>query len=110
MSIDTKTLPTQGIATIHDEEGAVAPRYIPEWVLPKEDLESLREAGAGVAPDIIYALTVPANPSSDWNAFNRKDCSLIIFEAGLCRDLGCHEKYTQKNEKYLPLLTALRKY
>jgi hypothetical protein len=110
VSIDTKALPTQGAATIHDEEGAVAPRYIPEWVLPKKDLDSLREAGAGAAPDIIYALGVPADPSSDWNAFNRADCSLIIFEVGFCRDLGCHEKYTQKNEKYLPLLTALRKY
>ncbi len=82
VSIDTKTLSTQGAATIHDEEGAVAPRYIPEWVLPKKDLDSLREAGAGAAPDIIYAIGVPADPSSDWDAFDRKDCSLIVFEAG----------------------------
>ena len=65
MSIDTKTLPSQGAAAIHDEEGAAAPRYIPEWVLPHEDLDSLREAGAGAAPDIIYALGVPADPPSD---------------------------------------------
>ena len=110
VSIDTKALPTQGAARMHDEEGAAAPRYIPEWVLPKKDLDSLREAGAGAAPDIIYALGVPAEPPANWNAFSKKDCSLIIFEVGFCRDLGCHEKYTQKNEKYLPLLTALRKY
>ncbi len=29
---------------------------------------------------------------------------------GLCTDLGCHEKYTQKTNMYLPLLTALRRY
>ena len=86
----------------------MAPRYIPAWALPQEDLDSLMAAGAGAAPDIVYARGVPADPSSD--AFNKKDCSLILFEVGFCRDLGCHEKYTQKTEKYLPLLTALRKY
>jgi hypothetical protein len=44
------------------------------------------------APDIVYARGVLADPSSD--AFNKKDCSLILFEVGFCRDLGCHEKYT----------------
>ena len=92
VSIDTKTLPRQGAATIHDEEGAVGPRYIPAWALPQEDLDNLMAAGAGAAPDIVYARGVPTDPSSD--AFNKKDCSLILFEVGLCRDLGCHEKYT----------------
>jgi hypothetical protein len=115
VSIDTKTLPTQGAAAIHDDEGVVAPRYIPAWALPQEDLDSLMAAGAGVAPDIVYARGVPTDPSSntdafDINAFNRKDCSLIIFEVGFCRDLGCHQKYTEKTNKYLPLLTALRRY
>ena len=108
MSIDTKTLPTQGAAAIHDEEGAVAPRYIPAWALPQEDLDNLMAAGAGAAPDIVYARGVPADPSSD--AFNKKDCSLILSEVGFYRDLGCHKKYTQKTDKYLPLLTTLRKY
>ncbi len=40
MSIDMKTLPPQGAATIHDEEGAAAPRYIPAWALPHEDLDN----------------------------------------------------------------------
>ena len=108
VSIDTKTLPTQGAAATHDEEGAVAPRYIPAWALPQEDLDSLMAAGAGAAPDIVYARGVPADPYSE--AYNKMDCSLILFEVGFCRDLGCHEKYTQKIDKYLPLLTALRKY
>jgi hypothetical protein len=108
VSIDTKTLPTQGAAATHDEEGAVAPRYIPAWALPQEDLDSLMAAGAGAAPDIVYARGVPADPYSD--AYNKMDCSLILFEVGFCRDLGCHEKYIQKIDKYLPLLTALRKY
>ncbi len=108
VSIDTKTLPTQGAAAIRDEEGAAAPRYIPAWALPQEELDSLMAAGAGAIPDIVYARGVPADPFSD--AFNKKDCSLILFEVGFCKDLGCHEKCTQKTDKYLPLLNAHRKY
>jgi hypothetical protein len=33
---------------------------------------------------------VPADPSSDIDAFIRKDFSLILIEVGFCRDLGCH--------------------
>jgi hypothetical protein len=53
---------------------------------------------------------VPADPSHDFDALNRMDCPRILFEVGLCRDLGCHQKYTEKTDKYLLLLTALRKY
>ena len=63
MSIDTKTLFPTGEGERHDEEGTKTNRYIPAWVLPKEDLDSLMAAGAGVAPDIIYAQGVPADPS-----------------------------------------------
>ena len=110
MSIATKTVPPQGAAAIHDEEGAVAPRYIPAWALPQEDIDSLMAAGVGAAPDIIYARGEPADPSLDFDAFNMMDCTLILFEVGFCRDLGCHQKYTEKTDKYLLLLTALRKY
>ncbi len=102
--------PPQGSATIHDEEGAVAPRYIPAWALPQQDLDSLMSIGAEAANDIVYAQGVPADPNPDINAFNRKDCSLILIEVGLCRDLGCHEMYTAKTDKYLPLLNKLRRY
>ena len=88
MSIDTKTLPPQGAAAIHDEEGAVAPRYIPAWALPQEDIDNLMAAGAGAAPDIIYARGVPADPSLDFDAFNMKECTLILIEVGFCLDLG----------------------
>ena len=53
---------------------------------------------------------MPTDPSSDIDGFKRKDCSLILIEVGFCRDLGCHQKYTEKTDKYLPLLTALRQY
>jgi hypothetical protein len=55
VSIDTKTLPMQGEAETWAEEGVAVPRYIPAWVLPQEDIDSLRAAGAGAVPDIIYA-------------------------------------------------------
>jgi hypothetical protein len=67
-------------------------------------------AGAGVAPDIIYARGVPANLSPEIDSFNRKDCSLILFEVGFCRDLGCHKKRKEKTVKYNPLLITLRRY
>jgi hypothetical protein len=66
--------------------------------------------GARAAPGIIYARGVPADLPLDFDAFNKKDCTLILFEVGFYRDLGCHQKYTEKTDKYLPLLTALRKY
>ncbi len=51
---------------------------------------------------------MPAGASPDIDAFNRKNCPLILFEVGFYKDLGCHENYTQKTDKYLLLLTALR--
>ena len=53
--------------------------------------------GAGAAPDIIYARGVPADPSPEIDSFNRKDCSLILFEIGFCKDLGCHKKPKKKS-------------
>ena len=73
-------------------------------VPPQEDLDSLRAAGAGAAPCIIYARGVPADPSPDHASFDRKNCFLILFEIGLCSDLGLHEKRSMKTEKYHPLL------
>ena len=52
-------------------------------VLPQEDLDSLMAAGAGVAPDIIYARRVPADPFPQIGSFYRKGCSLILFEISL---------------------------
>ena len=89
MSIDTTTLPPQGGATIHDEEGAVAPRYIPVRALPQEDPDILMATGSKAAPDIVYARKVPADTFPDIDAFNKEDCSLILIEVGFCRDLGC---------------------
>ena len=62
------------------------------------------------APGIIYARGVPADPSPDIESFNGKDLSLILFEIGFCRDLGCHKKLKKKTEKYNPLVTTLRRY
>jgi len=100
----------QGEAEKWNEEGVAAPRYILAWVLPQEDLDNLRAAGAGAAPDIIYVCGVPADPTSDHDSFDRKDCSLVLFEIGVCRDLGLYDKRTKKTEKYHPLLCALRRY
>jgi hypothetical protein len=65
-------------------------------------------AGAGAASDIIYARGVPADPSPEIDSLNRKDCSLILFEIGFNRDLGCHKKLRGKTGKYNPLVTTLQ--
>ncbi len=72
-------------------------------VLLQEDLDNLMAAGLGAAPGILFAQGVPADPTPDPNSFDRKVCSFILFEIGFCRDLGCHEKVTEKTEKYYPL-------
>ena len=100
MYIDTKTLPTQGEADTRGEEGVAALRYIPACVLPQEDLDSLITAGAGVAPDIVYARGVPIDPSPDPASFDRKDFPLVLFEIGFCKDLGFQDKLIKKTEKY----------
>jgi hypothetical protein len=94
----------QGDATRYDEEGVVVPRCISAWVLPQEDLDSLMAARVGAAPDIIYARGVPADPTPDLDSFDRKVSSLILFEIGFSKDIGCHDKLTKKAEKYHPLL------
>ncbi len=70
----------------------------------------LYEAGHGTAPDLVYARGVPDNPSPDLTAFDKKRCSLIIVEIGFCRDLGCEDKFEEKNTKYAPLLASLRRH
>jgi len=110
VSIDTKTLPMQGEAETWDVEGVAAPRYIPAWVLPQADLDNMMAAGAGAAPDIIYARGLSVDPSPDPTSFDRNDCALILFKIGFCRDLGCQDKLTKKIEKYHPLPCALHQY
>jgi hypothetical protein len=66
--------------------------------------------GVGAALDIIYARGVLVDPSPDPASFDRKVFSLIPFEIGFYRDLGCQDKLTKKTEKYYPLLCALRRY
>ncbi len=66
-------------------------------------------AGAGAASDIIYARGVPTDPSPGIDSFNRKVFSLIFFESGFCKDLGCHKKFKKKTDKYNPLVTTLRR-
>ena len=53
---------------------------------------------------------MPADPSPEIDSVNRNDCSLILFEIGFCRDLGCHKKRKVKTDKYNPLMTTLRNY
>jgi hypothetical protein len=77
-------------------------------VLPQEDLDSLMAAGAGAAPDIIYARGLPSDPTLDPDSFDSKDCSLILYEIGFCRDLGYKDKLTKHTKKYYPLLNSLR--
>ena len=59
----------------------------------------LFEAEHGTAPDLIYARGVPDPPTSDPTSFDRKHCTLVIIDIGLCRDFGCVEKLVEKTSK-----------
>jgi hypothetical protein len=52
---------------------------------------------------------VPADPTTDINFYDYKDCFFILFEIGFCRGLGRQDKLIKKTEKYHPLLCALRR-
>ena len=67
----------------------------------------LFEAGHGTTLDLIYARGVPGDASPDTTFVDRKQCTLIIVEIGLCMDLGCDIKFEKKTEKYSLLLAAL---
>jgi hypothetical protein len=87
-----------------------APRRLPHWSLPHEETQLLFEAGHGTTPDLIYARGVPDTPSPDPTSFDKKQCTLIIVEIGFCIDLGCEDKFEEKNTKYSPLIAALRSF
>jgi hypothetical protein len=46
----------------------------------------------------------------DQSNVDKKVCTLILLDDGLCRDLRCDNKHTEKTEKYFFLITALKKY
>jgi hypothetical protein len=87
-----------------------APRSIPEWVLPREEMQELYASGHGTAPDLIYARGVLDSPIPDPSSFNKKLCTLIIIEVGFYRDLGCVTKQEAKTKKYSALINALERH
>jgi hypothetical protein len=89
-------------ATAGDTECTAAPSRIPDWVLPHAQTQMMFDAGHGTTPDLIYARGVPNTPSPDPTSSNKKQCTRIIIEIGLCRDLGCDIKFNEKTEKYSP--------
>jgi len=80
------------------------------FFLPRGETQMMFEARHGAAPDLIYARGVPDTPTPDTTSFDKKQCTLIIVEIGLCRDLGCDVKFDKKTEKYSPLVAALIRY
>ena len=70
----------------------------------------LLDAGRGTTPDLIFARGFPNTPSPDPTTFDKRQCTLILVEIGLCRDLGSEVKFDVKTEKNSPLIAALRKH
>jgi len=83
----------------YDAECTAAPNRIPPWVLPPEEAHALFEAGHGTAPDLIYARGIPNTPHHGQSTTDKKLCTLILLEVGICRDLGCDNKHNEKTEK-----------
>ena len=110
VSKDVKDLLRQQEAATNDGECTSAPNYIPDWVLPADELQKLIDEGKGAAPDLIYARGISDFPRPTSAPSQRKECALLIIEIGFCRDHGCAERREEKIAKYEPLLTALRRH
>jgi hypothetical protein len=98
------------VASYYDAECTVAPNRILPWVLPTEETRPPFDGSHDIAPDIIYARGVPYTSDPGLTSFDKKLCTLIQFEIGFFRDLGCDKKHSEKTEKYTPLAAALKQY
>ncbi len=65
--------------------------------------------GHGTAPDLMYTWGVLDPSFLDPISFDKKNCTIVIFEMGFCKDLGCDTNLAMKTEKYSPLISALEK-
>jgi hypothetical protein len=92
-----------------DSETTAAPSYLPSWVLPTERLDSLRQRGLGVTPDLIYARGVPNAANPDPSSFDKASCTLLLVEVGFGSDLNLKAKSEEKTQKYQPLIEELKK-
>jgi hypothetical protein len=54
--------------------------YIPAWVFPIEETQSLFDRGHGTAPNLIYARGATNTPSPGPITFDKKLRTLIFFE------------------------------
>jgi hypothetical protein len=95
--------------TAPDTETTSAPSYIPSWVLPTKQLDSLRQRGLGVTPDLIYARGVPNVANPDPSSFDKASCTLLLIEVGFGSDLNLKTKLEEKTQKYQPLIEELKK-
>ena len=87
VSKDAWDLLRQQEAATNDGECTSAPNFIPDWVLPADELQKLIDEGQGAAPDLIYARGIPDSPHPPSAPSQRKECALLIIEIGFCRDL-----------------------
>ena len=88
--------------TALDSETTSAPSYIPPWGLPTTQLDSLRQRGLGVTPDLIYARGAPNVPNPDPSSFDKPACSLLLIEVGFGSDRNLKAKQEEKYENANP--------
>ena len=84
------------------------PKHLPDWLLPPAISAELRGKLAGVTPDLVFGIGVPAVTDPLFAKIDRMKCTIILIEVGFCADLRCHLKHQEKLDKYEPLLQALR--
>jgi hypothetical protein len=88
--------------TALDSKTTSAPSYIPPWVLPTTQLDSLRQRGLGVTPDLIYARGVPNVANPDPSSFDKASCTLLLIEVGFGSDLNLKAKLEEKHRNTNP--------
>ena len=85
------------------------PRRLPDWLLPEDVSDALREEAAGVTPDIVMVHGVKDFLIPDPSTYDRSKCRVVIIEVGFCADLRCAGKLQQKRDHYERLVQELRK-
>jgi hypothetical protein len=69
-------------SNVNENECLVVSRYIPEWILPQDELNHLINEGIGATPDLIYARGILNNLSPDSTRLVKKSCTLLSIEVG----------------------------
>ena len=86
-----------------------AHQNMPEWLLPTEAQQRLLRAKDGLKPDLVFVQGAPSPSPAIVTDAHLSQWKITVIEVGFCADLRLKAKQTEKEDKYTPLITELRK-